>query len=227
MTKTDTTCKATTRAGARCKNTAGPDGYCYHPSHGPSAGESSGLNARQRRFIEEYIVDLNATRAAERAGYSGDDNTLSSVGYRLLKKAEIAEAVEERLEQMAMSAEEATVRMARWGRGTLAHFIRVVERDEEDEPSRVVIDLTSDGARQHFHLIKRLKQTTKWTDNGLTSTLEIEIHDAKDAVKHILQAHGKVVDRVEHTIGTDAKELAWLLGVNIEGMDRRGGGDNG
>ena len=30
----------------------------------------TGLNARQQRFVEEYLVDLNATQAAIRAGYS-------------------------------------------------------------------------------------------------------------------------------------------------------------
>ena len=29
-----------------------------------------GLTARQRRFVEEYLIDLNATQAAVRAGYS-------------------------------------------------------------------------------------------------------------------------------------------------------------
>lgn len=28
------------------------------------------INSKQRRFVEEYLVDLNATRAATRAGYS-------------------------------------------------------------------------------------------------------------------------------------------------------------
>ncbi|MDH3738705.1 MAG: terminase small subunit, partial [Alphaproteobacteria bacterium] len=30
------------------------------------------LNPRQARFVEEYLVDLNATQAAIRAGYSPD-----------------------------------------------------------------------------------------------------------------------------------------------------------
>ena len=31
-----------------------------------------GLTAKQSRFVEEYLVDLNATQAAIRAGYSPD-----------------------------------------------------------------------------------------------------------------------------------------------------------
>lgn len=50
------------------------------------------LNARQQRFVEEFCVDLNATQAAIRAGYSR--NTAGSQGQRLLTNAEIQRAVE-------------------------------------------------------------------------------------------------------------------------------------
>lgn len=46
------------------------------------------LNDKQRRFAAEYIVDLNATQAAKRAGYS--ERTAYSQGQRLLKHAEVS-----------------------------------------------------------------------------------------------------------------------------------------
>ncbi len=49
------------------------------------------LTPKQQRFVEEYLVDLNATRAAIRVGYS--EKTAYSQGQRLLKHAEIARAV--------------------------------------------------------------------------------------------------------------------------------------
>lgn len=49
------------------------------------------LNKKHQRFVAEYLKDLNATRAATRAGYS--KKTAGSQGERLLKKAEIAAAV--------------------------------------------------------------------------------------------------------------------------------------
>ena len=49
------------------------------------------LSNKQRIFVEEYLVDLNATQAAIRAGYS--ERTAYSVGQRLLKKVEIQRAV--------------------------------------------------------------------------------------------------------------------------------------
>lgn len=51
------------------------------------------LTPRQAAFIREYLLDLNATQAAIRAGYS--EKTAYSQGQRLLKNAEIQEAVQE------------------------------------------------------------------------------------------------------------------------------------
>lgn len=51
------------------------------------------LNARQKLFIDEYLVDLNATQAAIRAGYS--ERTAYSQGARLLKNVEIHARIEE------------------------------------------------------------------------------------------------------------------------------------
>ncbi|WP_050698625.1 terminase small subunit [Anaeromassilibacillus senegalensis] len=45
------------------------------------------LKAKQKRFIEEYLVDLNATQAAIRAGYSPE--SAGSIGSENLKKPEI------------------------------------------------------------------------------------------------------------------------------------------
>ncbi|MGU3387264.1 terminase small subunit [Methylobacterium sp. D53M] len=49
------------------------------------------LTDKQQRFVEEYLVDLNATQAAIRAGYS--EATAYSIGNENLSKPEIAEAI--------------------------------------------------------------------------------------------------------------------------------------
>jgi terminase small subunit len=51
------------------------------------------LTDKQKRFIEEYLVDLNATQAAIRAGYS--EKTAYSIGEENLKKPVIKQAIEE------------------------------------------------------------------------------------------------------------------------------------
>lgn len=55
--------------------------------------DESNLNDKQRRFVEEYLIDLNATQAAKRAGYSED--SAGSIGHELLKKPEIQLAIQE------------------------------------------------------------------------------------------------------------------------------------
>lgn len=49
------------------------------------------LTDKQQRFVEEYMVDLNATQAAIRAGYSLE--TAGSIGHENLKKPEIQTAL--------------------------------------------------------------------------------------------------------------------------------------
>jgi phage terminase small subunit len=52
----------------------------------------STLTDKQQRFVEEYLVDMNATQAAIRAGYS--ERTAGSIGHENLTKPEIKEAIE-------------------------------------------------------------------------------------------------------------------------------------
>ncbi|AWC21391.1 Terminase small subunit [Aminobacter sp. MSH1] len=51
----------------------------------------SELTAKQARFVEEYVLDLNATQAAIRAGYA--EKSASVEGARLLANAKVGEAV--------------------------------------------------------------------------------------------------------------------------------------
>tara|TARA_R110000823_G_scaffold179223_1_gene311603 strand:+ start:1063 stop:1491 length:429 start_codon:yes stop_codon:yes gene_type:complete len=51
------------------------------------------LNAKQMRFCEEYLIDLNATQAAIRADYS--EKTAKQIGSENLSKPDIAEYIAE------------------------------------------------------------------------------------------------------------------------------------
>jgi phage terminase small subunit len=57
------------------------------------------LTAKQRMFIKEYLIDLNATQAAIRAGYSED--TAGVIGSENLKKPYIAEAIQKAMDERA------------------------------------------------------------------------------------------------------------------------------
>lgn len=61
------------------------------------------LNDKQRRFVAEYLVDLNATQAAIRAGYSV--KTARSVGNENLTKPDISSAVQEAMKARSQRTE--------------------------------------------------------------------------------------------------------------------------
>ncbi len=57
------------------------------------------LTPKQKLFVYEYLIDLNATQAAIRAGYSA--KTAVDIGCENLEKPEIAEAIQERMDKRA------------------------------------------------------------------------------------------------------------------------------
>jgi phage terminase small subunit len=61
------------------------------------------VNAKQKTFCEEYLIDLNATQAAIRAGYS--EKTAYSIGHENLSKPEIAKYIAELKEKRSEDAE--------------------------------------------------------------------------------------------------------------------------
>jgi phage terminase small subunit len=65
------------------------------------------MTPKQQRFVEEYLIDLNATQAAIRAGYSA--STAHSIGHENLSKPEIADAIAtaaaERAERVKIDAD--------------------------------------------------------------------------------------------------------------------------
>lgn len=55
------------------------------------------MNARRKRFVDEYKIDLNATQAAIRAGYS--EKTAYSIGQQLLKNIEVRAEIDKFLDE--------------------------------------------------------------------------------------------------------------------------------
>ncbi|WKT00519.1 terminase small subunit [Gallibacterium salpingitidis] len=62
-----------------------------------SASKGRGLTPKQKRFVEEYLIDLNATQAAIRSGYSAD--TARQIGTENLSKPVIQEAIQKAQDQ--------------------------------------------------------------------------------------------------------------------------------
>lgn len=71
------------------------------------------LNAKQKLFVREYIIDLNGKQAAIRAGYS--KNTAAAQASRLLTNANVQKAVDdakaERLKRLNINADYVLQRM--------------------------------------------------------------------------------------------------------------------
>lgn len=58
----------------------------------------SKLTLKKQRFVDEYVLDLNATQAAIRTGYSA--KTARQIGQRLLTNVDIQEAIAAAQEQL-------------------------------------------------------------------------------------------------------------------------------
>lgn len=75
------------------------------------------MTKKQKRFIEEYLIDLNATQAAIRAGYK--PGTAYSIGSENLKKPEIKagidKAMAERSKRTGINEDRILLELARIG----------------------------------------------------------------------------------------------------------------
>ena len=61
------------------------------------------LNPKQKKFVEEYLIDLNATQAAVRAGYSR--KTAIKIASENLAKPHIAEAIQRAIQERSERTE--------------------------------------------------------------------------------------------------------------------------
>lgn len=84
------------------------------------------MTKRQKLFVEEYLIDLNATQAAIRAGYSPE--TAYSIGSENLKKPEIRARIEkamaERSKRTGINQDRVLQELAKIG---FANIIDVVD----------------------------------------------------------------------------------------------------
>lgn len=104
------------------------------------------LTAKQERFVEEYMVDLNATQAAIRAGYSKD--TARAIACENLTKPHIESAVAEAMKKLSdrtgISQERVLAELAKIGFSDIRKAIKwsgnlVTEEDNPDGGDVLVI----------------------------------------------------------------------------------------
>jgi phage terminase small subunit len=139
------------------------------------------LTPKQAKFVDEYLVDLNATQAAIRAGYS--KRTADVIGILNLGKLSIANAIQERRDELKAN----TQMSQQW---VLERYKRLVDYDLSDffddegnlKPlseippaalyavtgfksvnSRVVNEKANGDVRKAYTLLQDLKLTDKKT----------------------------------------------------------------
>lgn len=89
------------------------------------------LTAKQQRFCDEYLIDLNATQAAIRAGYS--KKTAEQLAYQLLQKTSvqnhIAELQKKREERTEITQDSVLHELALIAFAKASDYAKVVEKD--------------------------------------------------------------------------------------------------
>lgn len=133
------------------------------------------LSEKQKRFVAEYLIDLNATQAAIRAGYSA--KTAQEQGSRLLSNvmvaAEIADGAKKRIRKAEITAQDVLeglyIEATREGEGS-SHGARVsawgllgkyhklfTDRIEADISGDITV---TDAKSKLQHIVSRLAGTS-------------------------------------------------------------------
>lgn len=162
-----------------------------------------GLSAKQQLFVESYLTCLNATQAALRAGYSR--RSAASIGSENLIKPEIRAAVDARLREAALEADQVLALLTDQALGSLDDFI----------DSEGAIDLKKARRQGRMHLLKEYSsETTVISSAGsetVTTRLTIKLHDPQAAAVQL----GRY-----HRLFTDNKAVSGDLRVNwIDALD--------
>jgi Terminase small subunit len=101
-----------------------------------NARRAGDLGLRQEHFVEEYLVDLNATQAALRAGYS--PKTAEAQGSRLLSHVKVQRAITarmaERSKRTEVAADRALLEIARIAFSDLRRLFHEDGRDGQSRP---------------------------------------------------------------------------------------------
>ena len=101
------------------------------------------LTTKQQAFVEHYLRSWNASQAARDAGYS--EKSARLIGSENLTKPDIQAAIEARLAELKMSADEVLARLADQARGSMADFLRVDEEEITLSWSLLKVPTNADG----------------------------------------------------------------------------------
>ncbi len=115
------------------------------------------LNARQQKFCDEYLIDLNATQAAIRAGYTSKyANTNAN---KLLQNTTIAEYIAKRQaarEKRTEITQDMVLReIANIAFANAADYVQVIEKDATAEiDGKIIAILDNEGNRVKYKTVE-------------------------------------------------------------------------
>lgn len=142
------------------------------------------MTKKQKRFVEEYLIDLNATQAAIRAGYS--PATAKEIGCENLTKPNISEAISkamaERSRRTGINQERVLQELARIG---FAKITDVVDPE--------TAEIRTDASDDDLACI----QSIKIKPNEFGTEREVKLYDKKAALVDLGKHLGLFKDKVE------------------------------
>lgn len=129
------------------------------------------LNPKQDRFIAEYLIDLNATQAAIRAGYSA--KTAKQIGSRLLTVVDVKAELEKRQAELAkthgVTVASIVQELAKLGFSNMQDYMRSgadgdphldfseLTRDQAAALAEVTVEDFKDGRGEDARDVRRVK----------------------------------------------------------------------
>ena len=142
------------------------------------------MTKKQKRFVEEYLIDLNATQAAIRAGYSPD--TAGSIGAENLKKPEIKsridKAMAERSRRTGINQDRVLQELARIGFAKITDVV-------DPETAQIKPDASDDDLA--------CIQSIKIKPNEFGTEREVKLYDKKSALVDLGKHLGLFKDKLD------------------------------
>lgn len=146
------------------------------------------LTKKQKRFVEEYLIDLNATQAAIRAGYSPD--SAGQIGEQNLKKLEIRahidKAMAERSKRTGINQDRILMELAKIA---LVNPGRVINTDDAT--------IRKDATEEDLAAVQSFKVKESFSENGQMTEREVRMADKLKALELLGKHLGMFKDRVE------------------------------
>lgn len=146
------------------------------------------MNRKQDRFVKEYLIDLNATQAAIRAGYS--PKTANEQGARLLANVSVQEAIAkamaERSKRTGISQDRVIQELAR---------IAFVNPQNVINPKDASVK--ADATEDDLACIQSVKVKTMSGEKGSSVEREIKLNDKMKALELLGKHLGMFKDKVE------------------------------